>query len=211
MRQQLQAVGGTGWPQAPNWPAAIGDAYGGGFFAGQINVSGTKYNLVIAPKATEYSSQTWGAYGVSTGYTSPITGPVNSAGEAGYGYQASSVCESLNYGGYTDWYLPARNELEVVYYYLKSYANTNFTGQGANANAVSPEPVSQNYTSGSPAQTSVALFQSGGLQAFQFGEYWSSTENNANTAIGIRMYDGYQFQGAKNSGIYVRAIRRVLA
>jgi len=48
-------------------PTVIGQAYGGGFYAGKINVSGTQYYLIVAPKASgENSSRTWGSYGTST-------------------------------------------------------------------------------------------------------------------------------------------------
>jgi hypothetical protein len=167
--QQMLTGGTYGFKNG--WPVAnIGDAYGGGFFAGQINVSGTKYNLVVAPKASgENSSRTWGVSGTTTGITSVINGPTNSASLAALGasYQAAVFCEGLTIGGYSDWYLPAKNELEVLYYFLKPTTTANDTTSGSNANAVSPEPISTNYTSGSPAQTSAGIgFRTGETNAF---------------------------------------------
>jgi len=218
MRQQLQAVGGTGWPIYPPWPVAnIGDAYGGGFFGGQINVSGVIYNLVVSPKANEASGKTFGVYGSATGFTSAINGTANSAGEAALGasYQAATFCEGLTIGGYSDWYLPAKNELEVLYYYLKPTTDANSAGNGSNANAVSPEPVNTAYTSSIPAQTTSVNFKSGGVQAFVSNFYWSSSEDSSIDPL-YYAWDqtfttGFQYRDSKNTGWYVRAVRRVLA
>jgi uncharacterized protein (TIGR02145 family) len=212
--QQNFAYGRSfGFPNG--WPVAnIGAAYGGGFFAGQINVSGTKYNLVVAPKASgENSSRTWGVSGTTTGITSVINGPTNSASLAALGasYQAAVFAEGLTIGGYSDWYLPAKNELEVLYYFLKPTTTVNNTSSGSNANAVSPEPVSTNYTSGSPAQTSAGIgFRTGETNAFASAYYWSSTEYSADSAWNQRFDSGNQANDfIKNVNNYVRAVRRV--
>jgi hypothetical protein len=206
---QQMLTGGTYTPPLPS----IGAAYGGGFFAGQINVSGTKYNLVVAPKASgENSSRTWGVYGTTTGITSVINGPTNSASLAALGasYQAAVFCEGLTIGGYSDWYLPAKNELEVLYYFLKPTTNANDTASGSNANAVSPEPISTNYTSGSPAQTSASIgFRTGETNAFASTPYWCSTEYDLNFARYQFLDDGGQSRNAKSFSTYVRAVRRI--
>lgn len=213
---QVMLGGSFGFPN--NWPVNIGDAYGGGFFAGQINVSGTKYNLVVAPKTSEAAKQ-WGTYGVTTGQTSVIAGPTNTTVEAALGaaYQAAVFCNNLNSGGglngYTDWYLPAKNELEVLYYFLKPTTASNNTSSGSNANAVSPpEPISTNYSSGSPAQTSAGIgFRTGETNAFASAYYWSSTENSSIYALAQDFNNGEQINGPKDNAYRVRAVRRVLA
>ena len=215
MRQQLQAVGGTGWPNALA-PSTIGQAWGGGFYAGQIAVGGggvATHYLIVAPKASgENSSRTWGVYGTTTGISSVINGPTNSASLAALGasYQAAVFCEGLTIGGYSDWYLPAANELEVLYYFLKPTTTANDTSWGYNANAVSPEPISTYYTSGSPAQTSAGIgFRTGETNAFASGTYWSSTEVNANRAWNQLFDNGAQFYPDKYDSNYVRAVRRI--
>lgn len=213
--QQNFAYGRSfGFPNG--WPANIGDAYGGGYFAGQINVSGTKYNLVVAPKASgESTARTWGVNGVTTGQTSVINGPTNTAVLAALGsnYQAALFCTGLSIGGYTDWYLPATNEIEVLYYFLKPNTQTNNTSFGSNANAVSPEPISTTYTSGDPAQTSANGFKVGQTNAFEPTNdvYWTSTEYDSTRAFRQYFDQGVQNFASKENNRYVRAVRRVLA
>jgi hypothetical protein len=217
MRQQLQAVGGTGWPSPP--PTIIGQAYGGGFYAGKINVSGTQYYLIVAPKASgESSASAWGPDpSASVSFSSVINGPSNSAGEAALGasYAAATFCEGLTIGGYSDWYLPAKNELEVLYYFLKPTTTANNTSSGSNANAVSPEPISTNYTTGSPAQTTatgINGFRVGEAEAFDTsnGNYWSSSEFSVSNAWRQNFDGGLQNSGtSKSNAFHVRAVRRV--
>jgi hypothetical protein len=215
----LNVVGGTygGLP-------AIGAAYGGGFFAGQINVSGTIYNLVVADVTVgeSYGKKWTSTSPITTGSTSVINGPTNSSGLAARGatYQSAVFCEDLNTGGFTDWYLPALNELEVCYFFLKPgtglFAQNN-TASGSNANAVSPEPVSTNYTNSggnplSPARTTATAFQAGGAQDFQEDQYFCSTEGSDSQAYTIGFNDGTQDLSFKTNGTrYTRAVRRVLA
>jgi hypothetical protein len=207
----------------PNgWPANIGGAYNGGYFAGQIFVDGySVYNLVVADKSVGEALKKWGPVGVATGFTSDINGPANSAGEAALGstYEAATFCENLNTGGYTDWYLPAANELIVLYYFLKPGTTANNTGTGSNPNAVSPEPISTNFTSGDPAQTTATSFRTGASsQEFALPpfNYWASTEYSVapydENYARIRDFNtgdvGAQVKGTVSN--YARAIRRVL-
>jgi hypothetical protein len=206
----------TGGTYAPAAPTVIGQAYGGGFYAGKISTTANgvaTHYLIVAPKSSgENSSRSWGIYGTTTGATSVIDGPTNSASLAALGasYQAATFCEGLTIGGYSDWYLPAKNELEVLYYFLKPTTNANSTSSGSNANAVSPEPISTNYTSGSPAQTSAGIgFRIGETNAFDIAYYWSSTEYNATNAWIQSSLSGGQVLNNQSTSYYVRAVRRV--
>jgi hypothetical protein len=193
----------------------IGVAMQGGFYGGKINVSGTQYYLIVAPKASgEGGGIAWNpSTGTDSGITSAINGPTNSASLAALSsnYQVATVCEGLTIGGYSDWYLPAINELEVLYYFLKPSTTANITSVGSNANAVSPEPISTNHTSGSPAQTSAGIgFRAGETNAFNLYYYWSSTESSTFTAWFHDFIDGNQIANNKQfTGAYYRAVRRV--
>ena len=194
----------------------IGEAYGGGYYAGKISVAGNgiaSHYLIVAPKSSgENSSKQWKTSNTSTaGTSSVIDGPANSAAMNNASHPAAQFCEGLTSGGFSDWYMPAKNELEVLYYFLNPTTSANVTFSGSNANAVSPEPISTNYSSGSPAQTSAAAFQSGGAQALETSVYWSSTELSA-TAAWWQYFGGGEQGGLGDEKIftaYVRAVRRV--
>ena len=199
------------WPTAGN--IEIGAAYGGGFFAGQIDQSGTIYNLVVGPVASaESSSQQWkNANTATTGADSVIDGPQNTADIVAHGnatvYPAAHFCNDLVIGGFSDWYMPAKNELEVCYYNLKPDTTSNNTSSGTNTNAVPSR--GSNYTSGTPAQTSATDFKDTGTEDFSAAPYWSSTEFSA-TAACYQAFDiGYQSFNGKSAPFRVRAVRRV--
>lgn len=193
-------------------PTVIGQSYGGGYYAGKINVSGTQYYLIVAPKATgEDSSAQWKTSNTSTtGTSSVIDGPTNSSNMNNASHPAAQFCEDLSIGGYTDWYMPAKNELEVLYYYFKPTTTANNTSSGSNANAVSPEPVSTNYTTGAPAQTTITAYQTGNSEAFATTYYRSSTEYDATGAWSQSFSQGLQSNTLKSDSYYVRAVRRIL-
>ena len=133
--------------------------------------------------------------------------------------------------GYTDWYIPARDELELIWRNLKPVTNNNYTTadrydaaaytkdanlddvaatHGANRNS---DPAGDAYTASVPGQTGVASFRSGGEEALTFGSayYWSSSESSASYAW-LQNYltssPGYQLLNNKTSSSRARACRR---
>lgn len=208
--QQLQALVASNWPI----PLAIGAAYQGGFFAGQIDQSGTIYNLVVGPVASAQSATLRKYKNLSTataGADSVIDGPQNTADIVADGnstvYPAAHFCNDLVIGGFSDWYLPAKNELEVCYYNLKPDTTSNNTSSGTNTNAVPSR--GSNYTAGTPAQTSATNFKTTGTEDFALDYYWSSTENSTEKAWTQYFANGYQYASSKDNSQRVRAIRRV--
>ena len=210
LQQQFQAIAGSGWPSPP---LVIGQAYAGGYYAGQIGVSSVAtHNLVVGPVASAQSTLKWkNAITTTAGADSDINGPQNTADMVADGnstvYPAAHFCNDLSTGGQTDWYMPAKNELEVCYYNLKPTTTSNSTSSGINANAVPAR--ASNYTSGTPAQTSATDFQSTGAEDFAADFYWSSTELSTYYARGQDFGDGPQSSRLKYNLILVRAIRRV--
>lgn len=192
----------------------IGAAFGGGFFAGQIGTSSVAtHNLVVGPLSTAQTTLAWkNAQTATPGADSDIDGPQNTADMVADGnstvYPCAHFCNDLVTGGFSDWYMPAKNELEVCYFNLKPTTATNNTSSGINPNAVPAR--ASNYTSGNPAQTSAAAFQSGGAEPFVANSYWSSTERSA-TAAEQQYFNkgGQNYSNLKNVPYLVRAIRRV--
>ena len=209
--QQMQAKAAGNWTGIP---PSIGDAYQGGFFAGQIGVSGVAtHNLVVGPVASAQSTSIkWKNANTATpGADSDIDGPQNTADMVADGnstvYPAAHFCNDLVIGGFSDWYMPAKNELEVCYYNLKPTTTSNYIPSGINPNAVPAR--ASDYTSGTPAQTSATNFQNTGAEDFGTQQYWSSTESSATTASYQDFNDGRQNNYLKALNYSVRAIRRV--
>jgi hypothetical protein len=197
-------------------PISIGDAFGGGFFAGQISTAGNgiaDYNLVVGPVASAFNASIqWKNVATATaGADSVIDGPQNTADIVADGnstvYPAAHFCNDLTIGGFSDWYMPAQNELEVCYYNLKPTTEANNTSSGRNTNAVPSR--GSNYTAGDPAQTAATNFKDTGTEDFTGSFYWSSTEVDATRARSQRFDSGAQADYYKANFTRVRAIRRV--
>lgn len=206
----MQAVAAGTWT---GLPLAIGAPYEGGYYAGQISTSANSvatHNLVVGPLSTaQNTSVQWKTTNTTTdGTSSVIDGPSNSAVMNDANHPAAQFCEGLTIGGYSDWYMPAKDELEVCYYNLKPTTGANATEGGANPYSVPAR--ASNYTSGIPTQTSAAAFRSGGSEAFSGVVYWASTQSGfPQGARGLDFSNGYFSSYYKNSSRRVRAIRRV--
>jgi hypothetical protein len=226
-QQVLLGAAGAG-DKIPN----IGDPYEGGFFAGVI-ANGVYHRVVIAPLASGESSTTLAYKNANTAAPaatqtlnngSAATAAMVAAGNSTV-YPAAHFCNDLSIGGFSDWYLPARDELEVCYRNLKPTTTANSTSnrdfsaitypegndesgdiRGVNRNS---DPTGAAYTSGSPTQTSVSVFQTGNTEAFAAGNYWSSSEFSATTAWLQGFSNGGQAAGTKSQLLRVRAVRRV--
>lgn len=87
---------------------------------GQLCPDGTAY-AGISPDGgkrmymtSSETNQVWGSLTLRNA-TSVTSGKSNTTILAGFGEPAASYCDSLTSHGKTDWYLPARNEMTVLY------------------------------------------------------------------------------------------------
>lgn len=195
-------------------PSSVGLPFGGGYYAGKIVSDGKTYAIVVAPKTSGGENSSLNIKTINdptVGTTSVHNGFANTAAMIAAGaaqHPAANFCNNLVINGYDDWYLPARDELEICYRYLKPTTDGNDTSHGANSSSI---PQTTNYTSGNPSQTSVTIFKTGNAEAFTATNYWSSSEYNSYTGWLQYFSSGYQdshYYGKNNSG-YVRAVRRV--
>jgi hypothetical protein len=208
---------------------AIGDAYEGGFFAGLISHTANSvatHALIVAPAATGASGTgytittdlAWKTTTTTTaGTTSDFDGAANTAAIVTAGiadHPAANFCVGLSIGGYSDWYLPAPYELDIAYQNLKPTTTNNNNAWGINDYSVPKRTV--NRTSGTPAQTSVAAFQSGGAEAFAGGAgnwHKTSMESSATNAWILRFDVGQQVGtfavSSKTITQAVRAFRKI--
>jgi hypothetical protein len=215
----LRAAAGAGGIVLPN----IGDAFEGGFFAGLISHTANSvptHALIVAPRATGASGTSYTlttnyrwktAQTTTTGTTSDFDGAANTAAMVTAGiasHPAAQFCVNLSIGGFTDWYLPARYELDIAYENLKPTTDSNNTSWGINPYSVPERTV--NRTAGDPAQTSVSAFQSTGAEPFVAGTHWSSTEDSSTRAWGLFFPLGLQDNLTKTAtDIRVRAFRKL--
>ncbi len=211
---------------------------------GNTWVVSVRYRVIISPKASgETNSKQWknvntagptGTHTLVEGWRA--TTAMTAAGDATV-YPLAHWARGLNIGGYTDWYVPSRDEFEVMWGNLKpgggvnnlaarpavvrnyqnlgAYADST-TANGANRNS---DPNRAAYTSGVPAITALTPWISGGSEAFQFGVsagagYFTSTEHSDSSVVFVEANSanvGQQTIANKataGSSTYARAIRR---
>jgi hypothetical protein len=215
---------------APSIPP-IGSVYGGGFVAGYFRIGVQKYVLIVAPRSVgEHSairfSEHYHNMAVSSQSTFDGLANTNAMAVANQSFlgrfQAAAWVRSLVIAGFADWYMPARDELEIIYRYLKSDPNGNNTsqrqdGQQMGVNAYS-DPIGAAYTTLNPAQTAVTPFIQYGEEAFLSNSpYWSSTrlsnQDTSHEKIWVQRMagsnNGTQATGDSGSNYPVRAVRRV--
>jgi hypothetical protein len=149
----------------------------------------------------------------TTGTTSSFDGAANTAAMVTAGiadHPAANFCKNLSIGGFTDWYLPSRYELDIAYFNLKPGTTANNTSWGTNIYAIPQR--NSNWSAAYPTQTNLTAWQAtAGSQAFVADFHWSSTETSATNAWRLNLTNGFQGTPnlAKTNPLRVRAFRRI--
>ena len=170
---------------------ALGTPMAGGYFGGTLLRPGARWKLIVAPKqGGEFEELLWakknGPCDTQSKARSLYDGFANSESINDSDHPAAQFCRRLDIGGFTDWYLPSREELNILCMNL-------FPRDGI-----------------VPEQTMAAAFRQGGEQAFAETIYWTSTEFSSGGAWGQHFHNGTQSSRDKEASLRVRAVRKVL-
>jgi hypothetical protein len=188
-----------------------GAAFGGGFFAGNIRVGEEVFALIVAPKSEgDHDDAPWNkSQKMVGGALSYFDGRANTEAMAEAGSKIASWARGLKIGGFDDWYIPSRDELELIYRNLKPRDRDNYTYRhGENPSSVPP---GYPYTEKLPAQTDAEAFHEGGAEAMECAWYWSSTQCEPDSvgAWNQVFSNGNQGYTHKVYAGRVRAVRRL--
>lgn len=147
-------------------------------------------------------------------------------------YPAAHWARGLSIGGFDDWFIPARDQLELCWRNLKPVtvnnnttrapgASFNYTADGSygdvspgiNGINLNSAPQGAAYSAVDPGQTAAAAFRSGGAEAFAYGSeyYWTSSEYSTSHAWCQAWHSsspGNQSFISKSGAYRLRAVRR---
>ena len=204
-------------------PTRVGQKFEGGYFTGVIRIGTTCYAIIVAPKSTQVLGIAFKTSADATANTQSVNdGWTNTNSINNSFHPAAQYCLSMAVRGYTDWYLPSRDELELCYRNLKptvqynaTYTAGTYTGNIGLADGANPSsiPAGTAYTRTNITQTNVTTFRTGGVEAFDSSFYWTSTEYSVSSARALIQYFGNGHQGNPIKTFTdgsVRAVRRVL-
>ena len=192
---------------------AIGTRVQGGFFGGVIRSNGEIRALIVPPKALgeKAPSILIPGYKDVPGAKSFHDGMANTKAMAEAGSKLAKWALDLSIDGYSDYYIPALDEREIIYRAFKPTAdkNTQWARSGINLSAAEP---TWPYTLDFPTQTAMDAFKAGGPEAFEANWYWTSTQHAADSynAWCQDFTDGSQSYIGKDAKLRARAVRSIL-
>ena len=166
--------GSSGGGSNPAVTYAIGDTGPAGgliFYVDEADTYSWTY-LEVAPLSTERGNTYWGDYGTVIGGNAALTGigDGQAATDAIVAHMegksikgtAAQLCDALSYGGYDDWFLPSKDELNAIW--------TNLVDDGSRSNSGVGGFAESYYWSSSEYDSSYACYQgfSNGSQKYNY-------------------------------------------
>lgn len=191
-------------------PAMIGTPFGGGFYVGRIRSGDAVYALIVAPKDGGETTGCWlNSLTDVPGATSCHDGMANTLAMRDAGSEIAAWALSLQINGFADWYLPSRDELELLYRNLKPTTEENIASfrDGDNPSSV---PAGYPYTEDHPQTTDAPVFRESAAEAFVDTWHWSSTQFSPDNAWFQHFDVGDHNYAHKGSRGRARAVRRFL-
>lgn len=152
VRYNTNSLGSSAWSPAisfivdiPPYPTVIGQAFGGGYYAGDIALSDGTYGIIVAPKATGEVSMELSTSSLETYIADSATDSIGNTAALTPAGGAAQWAQNLVIDTFTDWVLPAQQVMQVIQNNLL------------------------------PSATSAPVFMSGNSEAFDPTSYWTST------------------------------------
>lgn len=190
---------------------AIGQPLKGGFFAGLVLSGLQTYAVIVSPKEFGTGEFTWGEYGKEIDARSHSDGKSNTMAMAENGSTLAQWATGLTINEFNDWYIPARDELEIIYRNLKPTTNNNSCSFRDGDNPSAPDiDTRYPYSPTAPSITIAPLFQNGGSESLEPVWHWASTQYSARYAWNQGFEVGGQTIGNKYDSLAARAVRREL-
>lgn len=166
----------------------IGAPVGSGFFAGVVDVGGNLFAIIAAPKVEGERTGAWLHAEIDLPSAGNyLDGRANTDAMAVAGSDLSIWARSVRIGNFDDWYIPAREELALVYRNLKATVND----------------------AAAATNTDLDAYRQDGPEELLNEWYWSSTQVSREHAWSHDFYLGTQGHLPKELGSPCRLVRRV--